>query len=118
MADFKEHQAEFDALDVRIIAISSDSEENARVTAEHVGPAIKVGYGVDAAETSRIIGCYTGVHEGLPHVQPASFILNEKGLIALAVYSSGKVGRLTAKDALTLANDLRTKRESGATRQS
>ncbi len=102
---------------MRIIAISSDNEENARGTAEHLGDGITVGYGVDAAETSRLIGCYTGVHEGLPHVQPASFVLNEKGLIALAVYSSGKVGRLTAEDALALANDLRTKRESRADRQ-
>jgi len=38
---------------------------------------------------------------------PASFILAPGGKIVHAVYSSGKVGRLTAGDALTIVNDLR-----------
>ena len=36
-----------------------------------------------AARFARVIGCYTGMHEGRPHIQPA------------------------ASDALTIVNDLR-----------
>jgi hypothetical protein len=47
------------------------------------------------------------MHEGRPHIQPAAFILGPDGRIVHAMYSSGKVGRLTASDALTIVKDLR-----------
>jgi alkyl hydroperoxide reductase subunit AhpC len=49
------------------------------------------------------------MHDGRPHLQPASFILGPDGRIAHVVYSSGKVGRLTAGDALTIVKELRAK---------
>jgi hypothetical protein len=64
-------------------------------------------YGLDPETTSRVIGCYTGTHEGRPHIKPAAFILGPDAKIVHAVFSSGKVGRLTASDALTIVNDLR-----------
>ena len=67
---------------------------------------------MDPEATSRTIGCYTGTHEGRPHIQPAAFILAPDGKIVHAVFSSGKVGRLTASDALTILNDLRKQRPS------
>jgi hypothetical protein len=68
---------------------------------------LTVLYGLDPEATSRVIGCYTGMHEDRPHIQPAAFILGPDGKIVHAVFSSGKVGRLTASDALTIVNDLR-----------
>jgi peroxiredoxin len=82
LADFQQHRAEFDALSAEIVALSAEA-------------------------TSRTIGCYTGTHEGRPHIQPAAFILGPDGRIAHAVYSSGKVGRLTADDAQTIVKELR-----------
>jgi hypothetical protein len=38
---------------------------------------------------------------------PRAVILGSDGTIAHAVYSSGKVGRLTAGDALTIVKELR-----------
>lgn len=99
---------------MRIIALSSDAREDARGTVDKLGIDFPVIYGLDAGATSRLIGCYTGLHEGRPHVQPVSFVLDAQGTILHAVYSSGKVGRLTAEDALTLARDAKKKREGGA----
>ncbi len=107
MADFKQHQAEFDELDAQIVALSADREEEARGTVEQLGLEFQVLYGLDPEATSRAIGCYTGKHEGKPHIQPAAFIVGPDGRIVHATYSSGKVGRFTAGDALTIVKDLR-----------
>jgi peroxiredoxin len=107
LADFQQHKAELDALDAQIVALSSDREEDAGGTVERLGLEFTVLYDLDPEATSRVIGCYTGMHEGKPHIQPAAFILGSDGRIVHAMYSSGKVGRLTAGDALTIVKDLR-----------
>ncbi len=107
MADFQQHRAEFDGLSAEIVALSADTREDAWGTVERLGLEFRVLYGLDPEAASRTIGCYTGTHEGRPHVQPAAFILGPDGTIAHAVYSSGKVGRLTADDALSLVKELR-----------
>jgi peroxiredoxin len=107
LADFQRHKAELDGLGARIVALSADSEAEARETVERLGLEITVLYGLDPRATSRLIGCYTGIHEGRPHVQPAAFILDAEGRIVQAVYSSGKVGRLTAADAVTVVKERR-----------
>jgi peroxiredoxin len=107
LADFQQHKAELDEIDVQIVALSADREEEAAGTVERLGLEFTVLYGLEPEATSRAIGCYTGKHEGKPHIQPAAFILGSDGRIVHAVYSSGKVGRLTAGDALTIVKDLR-----------
>jgi peroxiredoxin len=107
LADFQQHNAELDALDTQVVALSADRGEEARGTVEQLGLEYTVLYGLDPDATSRALGCYSGTHEGRPHVQPAAFILGPDGRIVHAVYSSGKVGRLTAGDALTIVKDLR-----------
>jgi peroxiredoxin len=107
LADFQQHKTELDALDTEIVALSADSEEEAEGTVERLGLEFTVLYDLDPEATSRVIGCYTGIHEGKPHIQPAAFILGSDGRIVHAMYSSGKVGRLTASDALTMVKDLR-----------
>jgi peroxiredoxin len=107
LADFQRHKAEFDQLDTPVLALSADTQAEAWETVEQLGLAFPVLSDLDPEATSRVIGCYTGTHEGRPHIQPAAFILAPGGKIVHAVYSSGKVGRLTASDALTIVKDLR-----------
>jgi peroxiredoxin len=109
LADFERHQAELDRLDAQIVALSADREEEARGTVEQLGLEFRVLYGLDPEATSRAIGCYAGEHEGKPHIQPAAFILGPDGRIVHATYSSGRVGRLTGIDALSIVKDLRKK---------
>lgn len=106
MADFEEHRSALDALDARIIALSTDPPDAARRTVESLGLGFEVLCGLDADATATQVGCYTGTHGGSRHVQPASFVLGPDGQIVHALYSSGKVGRLTGDDAVTLATDL------------
>jgi peroxiredoxin len=106
LADFQQHRGELEALGAQILALSADDEAEAWGTVEQLGLEFTVCYGLDAEAASRSIGCYTGTHEGRPHIQPAAFILGPDGRIVHAVYSSGKVGRLTAGDALAIVTDL------------
>lgn len=105
MADFQNHQAELAGLGVRIVALSADQQEDAAGTVQQLGLSYPVAHGLDPDAVSRLIGCYTGVREGRPHLQPAAFVLDPEGTVIHAVYSSGKVGRLTATDALTIVRE-------------
>jgi len=114
LADFQQHSGEFEALGVPVVALSADNAENARGTVAKLGLSFPVLYDLDPEQTSRAIGCYVGVREGRAHLQPADFVLTPDGNVAHAVYSSGKVGRLTAEDALTVVRDLQKKQPAGA----
>lgn len=89
----------------RIVAASSDPAERARETRAELDLSFTVLWGLDAERTAELIGCYTGERQGASHIQPAGFVLDRGGVISLAVYSSGKVGRMTAADALTALSD-------------
>jgi peroxiredoxin len=107
LADFQQHNAELHEHDTRVVALSADSADEARGTMEQLGLDFSVAYGLDALAVSRAIGCYTGTRKGQPHLQPAAFVLAPDGTIVHAAYSSGKVGRFTADDALVVVKDLR-----------
>ena len=102
MADYDDHRADFDALGAAVIAGSSDPLEDARARADETGFRSPMLFGLDAGALADALGVYTGVRQGRPHLQPAAFVLEPDGTVAHAVYSSGKVGRLTAGDALTV----------------
>ena len=105
MADFQHHLSELESLGVGVVALSADSEADAAALVKLLGLGFPVAYGLDVDMVQRAIGCYTGLREGHEHLQPASFVLAPDGSILHAVYSSGKVGRLTASDALVIARD-------------
>jgi peroxiredoxin len=105
LADYQQHKAEFDALDTRIVAASADSEADTARLAERLGLTFTLGHGLDPHALARAVGCYEGSGEGHPINQPAGFVLDEAGRLVHAVYSSGKQGRLYAKDALEVIQD-------------
>lgn len=105
MADFEQHKASFDAIDTEIIALSADRNEEARESIDQLGLEFPVIHSLDPESTSRTIGSYTGTRQGRKHLQPAAFVLSQDGRVVHAVYSSGKVGRLTSHDVLALLQD-------------
>lgn len=105
MADFEQHREEIEALGGRVVAVSSDPPEGAQWAVRELGLGFPIGHSLDADAAALTVGCYTGTHEGCRHVQPAGFILDPEGKVVHSVYSSGKVGRLTAADALTVLRE-------------
>lgn len=106
MADLQQHRAALEALDTHIIAISSDTAGDARGTVNALDLGFRVLSGLDAEDSTAQMGCYIGTHAGTAHVQPTSFVLDRDGRIVHALYSSGRVGRLTGDDAVTLVKGL------------
>lgn len=106
MADFEQNLERLEALDAQVIAVSSDRREDAQAFADELGLEFTVAFGLDPDDTANTIGCYKADRQGKRHVQPAAFVLKRDGTIALAVCSSGKVGRLTAQDAITALDDI------------
>lgn len=102
----QKHLTELEKMEAQVIAASSDPEAGAQQAAAEWGLEYTVLYDLDAEATSKAIGCYTGEHDGEPHIQPASFILDRDGDVVHAVYSTGRVGRLTGDDAVTIVGDL------------
>lgn len=100
----------FDEADVQIVALSADDEEGARSMSEKEDLAFPVLYGLDPDETRDTVGTYIE-HGKRDHLQPAQFILEPDGSIALACYSSGAVGRLKADEVLERVETYRKRRE-------
>jgi len=82
------------------VALSVDSEEDAQKMVERHTLIYPVLYGLDAREMATTIGSY--INEEPLHLHATGFILRPDGTIALAVYSSGAIGRLVADDTIGL----------------
>lgn len=99
MAGFEARTSEFHDRDVRIIALSADGQEGAERMVEKEGLSFTVLYGLDVDDMKERLGLYVQKGEKT-HLQPAQFIVDSEGKVEFASYSSGKVGRLSADDAL------------------
>lgn len=110
MADFQKNLKNFAKLDAQIVAASIDSLEVAATTARDEGLTYPVACELDAMETVRLTGAY--FHEEKEYLHATGFILNRTGTVILAVYSSGAIGRLAAKDCLGLIKHIQQQEAS------
>lgn len=109
MADFQKHLDAFEQLDTRLVAASVDSLEDAAKTMKDEGLTFPVAYGLDAEVTARLKGSYYQAKKN--HLHATGFLLNPNGTVIVASYSSGAIGRLTAKDCLGLIRHLQQQPE-------
>lgn len=100
MADFQNHLLKLGGIDVKILAASVDDLETAARTVHNDALAYPVGYGLDFRQIAELTGCFFDPDKGYLHA--AGFILDPRGLVKLAVYSTGPIGRLVADDCLRL----------------
>lgn len=110
--DFQRNLDRFRDADVRVIALSADSESEAGATVEQHRVEFPVAYGLDPVSTRDTLGTYLGDDDGF--IQASGFVLGPGGRTMLAVYSSGAVGRLVAADVLGLIGYARKQEEEGA----
>lgn len=109
LEDFQATLDRFRSNDIQVVALSVDPEEEARKTVENHDIDFPVGFGLEAGSVHETMGAYLGGDDGF--VQATGFVLRPGGRIALAVYSSGAVGRLVARDVLGLIDYLRGQEE-------
>lgn len=100
MAAFQQALGELDAEDIGVVAISVKDEASARETAERTGVTFPMGYGLPLHQTAEKLGAYYEDRREILHA--TGFLLQPDGVISVAVYSSGPIGRLVAEDVLRL----------------
>ena len=98
MADFQAHLGELTENEIAVYALSTDPEEKAQEMINAHGLTFPVLYGVDGVKTSQAWGSYYEEERKILHA--TAFVLSPDHGIASATYSTGPVGRLSAKDAL------------------
>ena len=82
------------------MAGSVDPLEKAQETVQKLGIAYPVAYGLDAEEISKMTGAYYDPEKNFIHA--TGFIIGPDNSLVVACYSTGPIGRFTAKDVLNL----------------
>jgi len=108
LADFQTLHEEFESEQIKVIAGSVDPIEKARETANKLGIAYPVGYGINSEEISKITGTFYDKERKFLHA--TGFVVGPDKAILVACYSTGPIGRLVAKDALSLVRFYKTKK--------
>lgn len=111
LSDFQKHSDEYTAAGVKVVALSVDTEENAQQTVSRHSLTFPVAYGLDPMVTSALVGTYTSDgNDGHPtYTQATGFLMTPGGQVALALYSSGAVGRLNATETLGMVKYIQQK---------
>jgi len=108
LADYQSLIKEFEYEQIRIIAGSVDPIEKAKETVEKLGLTYPVGYGMDPEEISRITGSFYEKERKILHA--TGLLIRPDKRISVACYSTGPIGRLTAKDVLSLVKFYKSKK--------
>ena len=106
MARFNEYKGDLDELGVQIIAASVDDAEMAAEV--QVGLDFPVAYGV-TREQADSIGAWWEDRRQI--IQPSEFVLDSKGAVVHATYSTGPIGRVDAPDAVKLIRFIESQKE-------
>ena len=102
MAAYEAAKPELDALDVTVIAVSTDNEEQAREV-QGKGLSFPVAYGATKADADTIGAWWSPASEQTGRggfVQPAEFLLGRGGMVLGSMYASGPVGRMAADEVI------------------
>ncbi len=98
MAGFASEKEALDALGAKVIAISTDSEEDAKTVAADLNFPVAFG---GTREMGDAVGAWWGENRG-GCIQPSEFIVNADGKVGSSTYSSGPIGRVEAADVVRL----------------
>jgi len=106
LADFQSSSGELQTEGIKFAAASVDPLAKARELIDKLGITYPVGYDLDAEEISRVTGAF--FDEEKKYLHATGFLLLPNHLIAVACYSSGAIGRFTAKDVVSLVKYLKS----------
>ena len=88
---------------IKVIAASTDPEEEAKQSIEASKVNFPVGHSLDPVEISRLTGAMYAPEAGekpRPYLHTTNFLVDPAGNVNISVYSSGPLGRLVWQDVL------------------
>jgi hypothetical protein len=89
------------------VAASVDTEQDTQSLVERCGIQFPVAYGLDYLKVSAVAGCFYEERRKILH--GTGFVLRPDGRVALALYSTGPIGRLVWQDVLRLVKYQRSR---------
>ena len=96
MAAFEAERESLAADGIRVVAASTDPADKAAGTVNELSLGFPVGYELPLVETAAAVGAFYEERRGILH--GTGFVLRPGGVIAVAQYSSGAIGRLAPGD--------------------
>jgi peroxiredoxin len=96
LAAFSRAAERLAATGVTIVALSVDDESTSKALIDKLRLSFPVGFGANTDHIAELTGAY--VAEGSAYLQSTGFVLDQRGRILTAVYSSGAIGRLVPDD--------------------
>lgn len=99
-------------LRIRLVALSADDEAAAAGLVAKYRLTFPVGYGADVDSIAAATGAFT--NDNPRYLQSTGFILDPRGRVVMAVYSSGALGRLLPDDVAGFIRYLMQHEESPA----
>lgn len=99
MDGFSERLDELKSLKTQVIAAAAEPEEKAREMMAKMSGALSlpIAFGV-TREQADTLGAWWEDRRQI--IQPSDFVINDKGVILSATYSTGPIGRLEGVDAV------------------
>lgn len=98
LASFERRREEFADNDIRLVALSVDTEEDATATVEDMDLGFPVAWGLDVDDVAATLGAYR--HRDPDYLESTGFVLDGVSRIQTMVYSSNAIGRFTPADTL------------------
>jgi peroxiredoxin len=98
LADYERILDEFKDQEVNVFAASSDTMVDALELIADKNLTFPVGYKLDPEGVSRLTGAF--YEEGKGYLHAAGFVLDPTGVVAVAAYSTGPIGRMAPANAL------------------
>ena len=100
MAAFARAQDKLREEGISVVAAATDPVEKAKETVSDLSLTLPVGYGLPLKETAATFGAFYEERRGV--LQATGFVIKPDQTIAVALYSSGPIGRLVWQDVLAL----------------
>ena len=96
LAAFLRARERFAEVGIKIVALSVDDRATSEALVDKLHLSFPVGVGANAVAVAAATGAYLA--EDAAYLQSTGFVLDQRGRILTAVYSSGAIGRLVPDD--------------------
>jgi peroxiredoxin len=112
LAAFSRANERFAATGIKVVALSVDDQATSAALVDKLRLNFPVGFGANAADIAAVTGAYLA--DGSAYLQSTGFVLDPRGRILTAVYSSGAIGRLVPDDVVGFVKYVETHREAAS----
>jgi peroxiredoxin len=109
---FQRAMGDLESVGAGVVSLSVDDEETTRELIDKHRLSFPVGHSADADQVSALTGAF--VNPKPPYLQATGFVLDPRGRVAVSVYSSGAIGRISAEDAVGMIRFAQRHHSNGA----